>query len=297
MEEIKIFFNMKKFVFFLFALVLIFISTSGVIAPGPNFHLKIFTNLSMDPSVNNTLISQIINDNFDACLSGLEYPDVGIFEYYTNFKSYMQLHNYNVVDEMLKVARNDRDRAFAYCYKIHLATDGVSHNFFVPGAIKGTLLPNYIVHPIKELKIEGRYLDSRSNRMMENHKEFDWLVEKATGRDWSSEADKLNTIIGGGDFYNKAYTPDSVTFWGKFQNTFYWTLSKFISDKSEVNLWSLSLEESKSVLRGETPALDPSGEKALNSADQGTQLWLYLITFFIVIIIYILAWRFHLIRK
>jgi len=279
----------------MFSAVIILSSMNGIIAPGPNFHLNNTLDSLNDPSVNNTLISNLINDNLDACLVGLEYPDVGIFEYYTNFKDYVGTHNYNVPDEMLRIAKNDRERAFAYCYKIHLAQDSVSHNFFIPVTIKRTKLPNYIVHPIQELKIEGRYLDARSNHMMEKHAEFDYLVEAATGRDWSTEADKLNTIIGGGQFYSKAYNPDTGTNWGKIQNTFYSALTYFVPVTTEVNLYSLDKEEVKAVLRGETNDLDPSGELSLNSADQETQLLLYVGSFVIILIIFIVSFYFKII--
>jgi hypothetical protein len=262
-------------------------------APGPNFHVT-----SVVKAINesdNTLIKQLIEDNFDACLVGFEYPDVGIFEYYTNFKEYAGLHNYNVPDEMLRIAKNDRERAFAYCYKLHLAADSVSHNFFVPVAIKRTKIPNYLLHPVQELKIEGRYLDPRSNHMMEQHAEFDSLVEKATGRNWAAEAEKLNTIIGGGQFYSKAYNPDTGTSWGKVQNYIYMGLAYVVPVNDEIDLAKLCLEEEKAVLRGETNDFDPSGEKALNDADAETQLWLYVGSFAIFIVIFVLSWYFRII--
>jgi len=259
----------------------------------PNYHLwDLDKSLEEEPDA---LIAQTILDNYDACLCGLEYADVGIFEYYTNFKEYAGLHNYNVPTELLRLAKNDRDRAFAYCWKIHLATDGISHNYFVPAEIRRTKLPNYIIHPIKELKIEGNYLDPRSNHMMEIHEEFDDLVEKATGRDWSNEAEKLNKIIGGGQFYTEAYSPETSTFWGKFQNTFYKAINPFINDESTIDMEKLTIQDSKKILRGETPTIDPSGEKALKDADESTQLWLYGLTLLVIIILTYLGFRWNII--
>jgi hypothetical protein len=264
-------------------------------APGPNFHFVTVNEILHEAGTNSTLIAKLINDNFDACLVGFEYPDVGIFEYYTNFKDYAGTHNYNVPDEALRIAKNDRERVFAYCYKLHLAEDSVSHNFFVPVTIKKTKLPNYLVHPIQELKIEGRYLDPRANHMMEKHAEFDKLAEKATGRDWSKEAEKLNILIGGGQFYSKAYNPNTGTTWGKIQNQFYALLVKVVPITTEVDLAKLCKEEARAVLRGETNDLDPSGEFALQSADKETQLWLYVGSFIIIAIIFGLSFYFRII--
>ena len=274
-------------------LILALFSCHSIVAPGPNYHLwDLEESLLLEPDA---LITQIINENYDACLCGLTYADVGIFEYYTNFKLYAGLHNYNVPDEILKIARNDRDRAFAYCWKIHLATDAISHNYFVPAEIRKTKLPNVIIHPIKELKIESDYLNPISNHMMEIHEEFDDLVEQATGRDWSGEAEKLNQIIGGGQFYEEAYAPESSTSWGKFQNSFYKFIGNFVNDKSAIDMERLTIEESRKILRGETPNLDPSGEESLRQADRDTQMILYLITIFSTIIIFYLGFRWNVI--
>lgn len=284
---------MKNKFLFIIGMVFLVMLMTKVPAPGPNFHLyTLDKSLAEEPDA---LITRIILENYDACLCGMMYADVGIFEYYTNFKEYAGLHNYNVPDEILRLAKNDRDRAFAYCWKIHLATDAISHNYFVPAEIRKTKLPNDIIHPIKELKLEGDYLDSRSNHMMEIHQEFDDIVKQATGRDWSDEAGKLNTIIGGSAFYSEAYAPETSTFWGRFQNQFYKFISNFVNDKSVIDMEKLTLEETKKILRGETPSLDPSGEEALRRADKDTQLWLYGISLFIIIIIFYLSFRWNLI--
>lgn len=287
---------MKSKIFLLMlGTIILFSCYYPVIAPGPNLHLFTINQALADPSVNDTLIANIIETNYDACLAGIEYADVGIFYYYLDFKEYAGLHNYNVVDEMLRVARNDRDISFAYCYKLHLAGDAVSHNFYVPAVIKKTKLPNYIIHAPAELLLEGRYLDPRANRMMERHAEFDWLVEKATGKDWSTDADKLNTILGGGEFYSKAYKPDTTSWWGKAQNQVYKYAIYFVPANTEVDLKSLMIEEEKAVLRGETGSLSPSGEIALRNADASTALFLYLGTFIIIIIIFYLGFRWNII--
>lgn len=254
-----------------------------------NVHLNL-TQVAINQS-EETLIKGLIVENWDACLIGLEYVDVGIFYYYTNFKAYKGLHNYNVVEEMLRIAKNDRERTFAYCWKLHLAEDAVSHNYNVPAAIRSTKLPNYIIHPIQELKIEGLYLNPVANRMMEKHREFDSFVKQATGRDWSNDAERLNKIIGGGNFYSQAFAPDSTTWMGTAQKYMYKFVALFVSGKTSIDYYRLSVDEAMGVLRGETSQLDPSGEEALRDADSSTQLWLYIGTFAVIIIIFIVSWR------
>lgn len=261
---------------------------------GPNTHLNI-TDTAIATFDEPSIVLDIIQENWDACLVGLEYPDVGIFQYYTNHKDYSGLHKFNIVDEMLRIAESDRERAFAYCYKIHLAEDSISHNMYVPAGIRKSKLPDYIIHPIIELKIEGKYLDIRANKLMERHAEFDAFFARASGKDWSEEASKLNTIIGGGEFYSKAYNPVTETTWGKFQGYFYKFIYQFISEDVEVDYYNLAIKEVQSVLRGQTPVFDPAGDKALDSADANTQLWLYVGTALLVLVIFLISWRFKLI--
>lgn len=256
---------------------------------GPNTHLAIF-----DDSVNQseeTLIKTIIENNLDACHAGLVYSDVGIFYYYTNFKVYQGLHSYSTVDEMLRIAKNDRERAFTYCFKIHLATDGISHNYNVPAAIRKTHLPNYIIHPIQELKIEGYYLNPVANRLMENHKEFDDFVARATGKDWSADAERLNFVIGGGNFYTSGFTTDTGTWFGKTQAVFYRGLTAIVPASTSIDYYRLSVDETLAVLRGQTSNLDPSGEYALRAADQEIMFPLYIGTFVLFGLIFFISWK------
>ena len=274
-------------------LVMILLLAPSVLSWGPNTHLAILSKAIDDSPP--SLIKEIITENLDGCYPGLVYADVGIFYYYTNFKLYSGLHNYNVVSEMLRLSKDDRDRAFAYCYKSHLAADAISHNFFIPAAIRRTRIPNYIIHPIQELKIEGFYLNPVANKLMERHKEFDSLVTQASGKDWSVDAARLNTIIGGGEFYSKAYQPDSTTFMGMFQKWGYTFLAKFVGVEKSVPYFELSIEETKAVLRGETSSLDPSGESALKKADSDSQLMLYIISFLVIIAVFWVSWKFKII--
>jgi len=282
--------NRKKLILTLLMMSVFLVLTSfSVLSFGPNLHLNI-----LDFAINeseNTLIKKIVMENIDACYAGLVYADAGVFYYYTNFKLYKGLHNYNTVDEMLRLAKNDRDRAFAYCFKIHLASDAVSHNIFVPSYIRSTKIPNYIIHPIVELRVEGNYLDIRATRLLDKHKEFDELVTKAVGRDWSKEVDSLRVIIGGGQFYDKAFTPDSTTWIGRSQRAAHKLIAVFVSDKSVVDYRRLSIEESKAVLRGETGSLDPSGEEALAQADKESRLLTYFFSLLIIGAAYFISWK------
>ena len=291
---------MKNKLLILSAVTLFLVLTLGMVSAwGPNTHYYIVKQaLERSPD---TLTKQIIENNWNDCLAGIQYPDVGIFEYYTNFKDYQALHNYNAVEKMLTLAKDDGDRAFIYCFKMHLAADAVSHNYYVPGRITSTKLPNYLVHPITELKIEGYYLDPSGNnvgnRLMENHAEYDWIVTQATGRDWSEEATKLNTIMGGGQFYDNAYTPKSVQAFASLQNTFYKVLKIVVPEKTGKEYIEKAIKEDMRVLAGETPTLDPSGEKSLRQSDSETKIWLYIISFVVIAAIFLLSFKFGILGK
>lgn len=284
---------MKKY-YNIILLILALVCVPGVFAWGNQVHYNI-TMAALNESAP-SIIKTIIMNNMDGCLSGIEYPDVSIFYYYGSDgklgRDYVGTHNYNIVDKMLSIATNDKERAFAYCYKIHLAEDGVSHNYIVPQAIRDYKLPNYVLHPIQELKIEGHYLNPIGYRLMERHSEYDAFYAKASGRDWSKEAAQLNTIMGGGNFYAKAFTPDQGSFMGSAQKIVYTGLAFLVSDKSIIDYYKLSKSEAINVIQGGTSSLDPSGEAALAQADSESNLWTYIISFVVIITLFIVSWKF-----
>lgn len=257
-------------------------------AYGPHTHVDITFD---EVEVSDSLIASLIKENPDACRAGLLYADSGIFFYYDNFQLYKGLHDYNTADRLLQLARDDRQRTFAYCWKIHLAQDGTSHTFFVKAAIERWKIPNYVIHPITELKIEGNHIRLETSTSLEIHEEFDSLVKEATGRDWSEEAERLNKLIGGNEFYTEGFTPSGETTFGKVQRAFFNFISLFVSEEKSVPYVQLARDATNEVLEGGTPSLDPSGEAALREADSKVSIISYVIILAIIILGFFIAWR------
>jgi hypothetical protein len=268
-----------------------------VYAPGPYTHFDIISNALKDAP--DGYIKQTIMDNMDGCYAGLEYPDVGIFYYYSDYKEYTGLHSYNVVDNLLSLAGdNKKFQAFAYCYKIHLASDGISHNYYVPLAIRQYHIENWVIHPIQELKIEGQYTEEGKNivpKMMERHSEYDKLMQDATGKDWSKDADSLNGIMGGDNFYSEAYTPNTQTFMGTFQVYAYKFVGIFVQKATGQDMVKMAIDASIRTIGGGTEPLDPAGTQALKDADKSAYFLQYLFSAVIMIFLIWLLWRIRLI--
>lgn len=281
---------MKKLYLFLIFVLVSVIGIPSALAYGNQGHLNL-TDSAITEST--STLAGFLKEHRPACLSGIEYPDVGIFYYYTDFKAYAGLHNYGTVEQMLRIATTDDQRAFAYCYKLHLAQDAISHNYVIPAAIKKTGIPNYIIHPVKELKIEGYFLNPIGYKLMENHAKYDAFVQEATNKDWSVDAENLNRIMGGvaGNLYSEAFTFDKTSFIGKFEGIIYTGLKYFVSNEQSVPYQKLSILESKKVLEGQTPSLDPAGAKALEAADAESELWTYLITLIVTVIVFGVSWK------
>jgi len=283
----------KNYLFLILICMSIVVFSPSVSAWGNQVHY----NISME-ALNQMLVEQpdnliagIIRDNMDGCLNGIEYADVGIRYYYTDYKTYKYLHDYTVVAELLRIAKDDNDRAFAYCYKFHLAEDAVSHNYVVPKAIRDTKLNDYLIHPVIELKIEGNYLNNAAFRLMENHEKYDKLMQDATGTDWSADAAWLNTIFGGNKFYEEGFSHEGTTLISKVETVLYKFVALVSSGKTSVPYYKLSIEEAKRVMEGQTSNLDPSGEKAIKAAEEESNVWLYIISFIVfIMLLFILRW-------
>ncbi|MCD6139170.1 MAG: zinc dependent phospholipase C family protein [Deltaproteobacteria bacterium] len=154
-------------------------------------------------------------------MAGLYMPDITIFYYYTSGKTYKATHNWNFIDEALRYASNDAERCFVYGMAAHEVMDYVSHNYFVPGYIKSTMLPNAIIHPVVEGIVEANVIKQHPKLYERVTHDMDILfrenpgsnprllkiVEKALGEytpiDVEENARRLDAAIGG--FYEEAF--------------------------------------------------------------------------------------------
>lgn len=274
--------------------LVILISSINVLAFGANTHVDIdkdliWTKDSNDDYVEKGIIAQLIRNNWDACLVGIEYPDKYIFDYFSTFQLYAESHDYNTWDRALNdCARNDRDRAWAYCAKLHLAQDTISHNNYIPTKQRKTKLPNWAIHAPSEFALDGLHIQEETSRIMEKHAEFDSVYECASGRPDEGRAERLNQVLGGNSFYQEAYVTQGTTTFAKLQRGLYIVLSKtpLVDKDRSIDYVNLAISNSRQILAGTNPPQDPSGEKILGAGDKTSNFYLYPITIIGLLILF-----------
>lgn len=154
---------MKKIGLFL---LMIIITSSGVLAFGPNSHNRIFDIVQEELGENQILeMCYDRGDNERALRAGTVIPDISVIFYYTEGgKDYKLLHNWNFQQETLSRALTEDEKCFAYGIAFHLIMDSVSHNELVSDRISSTRVPNWLLHPLVEKKWDSG--------LSKNHKEL-----------------------------------------------------------------------------------------------------------------------------
>lgn len=72
-----------------------------------------------------------------------------------NFTEYeYHCHNWLVADQIFRSARNDHQRAFAYGYISHLASDVIAHNYFIPSMIITMYRKRVFSHTYWEMRFD-----------------------------------------------------------------------------------------------------------------------------------------------
>jgi hypothetical protein len=95
-------------------------------------------------------------------------------------------HNWSVGKKMLKSARSRSQKAFAYGYLSHLASDVVAHNFYVPNQLYTTSTTRKLGHLYWEYRsdahIEKRLWPVVKKVMMEANDHHDRLIQRVVQR-------------------------------------------------------------------------------------------------------------------
>jgi hypothetical protein len=253
---------------------------------GPFTHTKWSLDILNEAGMASNLNVQLILANEDAFLAGLMYPDVSVIYYYSSFKTYKGLHDWNTADRLWKAATTDRQRAFALGWAVHLSMDMVSHNYYVPDKISSTKLINPIIHPLYELATDTNYIDVKTPHAMEIHQEFDAWVKTVTNQDFSNEAELLNQAIGGGNFYSQSYTLPENSWLFKSYRLVSNIIKPLVKEASYHPYMVRTEDEIRNVLNDNYPTLDPSGEQAIKNSDGQAQLWQWVAGIAVIVLLY-----------
>lgn len=273
----------------LFVLILIMTVTT-VQSWGPNFHVDVADQVLKEDG-DDTLLKDLARANEDAFFCGLEYPDSAVIYYYSDFMQYKGLHDWNTADKLWDAAKNDRQRAFALGWATHCAMDMVSHNYYIPDKIRSTKIIDAIIHPLYELNTDTHYVNVKASHSMEVHGEFDAWVATVVGRDFSEEAELLNQAIGGGEFYDEAYSIPQQGWLFKTYRVLSNVVKPFVKESMYHPYMDRTKAEVRNIFHDNYPTMDPSGELAIKGADEEAQLWQWAIGILMIVGAYWLARR------
>lgn len=143
---------------------------------GPYTHDYINEQVLSDSRLSGSSIAQLINNNRQCYNSGFVATDISVIYYYTEGEKYEATHSWRFQKAMMTSASNDCERAFAYGIAAHLIQDSVAHNTFIPDKIRETMIPNAIIHPIEEAKIEAWIIKNEPAVFAQGQHDLDWLL-------------------------------------------------------------------------------------------------------------------------
>jgi len=190
--------NKFKLLSLVFCLALL-LNVSGVYAWGPTDHTDISNEALNDPQLSTSNIAQIIKSQKPCFQAGYMITDVTVIYYYTSGAKYEATHSWNFQRRMLETAEDSCEQAFAYGIAAHLVQDSVSHNIFIPEQIRATLVPNYVIHPIKEAISEAHIIATKPQSFEEMRRSLDILynqrpdlIDKVQDAVYASSGESLN---------------------------------------------------------------------------------------------------------
>lgn len=91
----------------------------------------------------------------DLCYAGNILTDFSVTEYYTKFIRYVIPHSTSFCISNLRNANTPEEEACAVGSCLQIAQDVMSHNEMVPHCIENIFLPNVLVHPFCEQKLDN----------------------------------------------------------------------------------------------------------------------------------------------
>ncbi len=134
------------------AILLIIIFPSTGFCWGPISHIDLATEVLNFSQLLAPQIMGLIKSYPYDFLYGNIGADIVIGKNFTEYEYHC--HNWLVANQVFKSAKNDHQRAFAYGYISHLASDVIAHNYFVPNMIITMYRKKMFLHSYWEIRFD-----------------------------------------------------------------------------------------------------------------------------------------------
>ncbi len=145
----------------LFTILFVFLFPSNAFCWGPITHIDFAVEvLNLSQYIAPRIAELIMTFPYDY-LYGNIGADIVIGKNFTEYEYHC--HNWLIGFQVLKSARNNHQKAFAYGYISHLAADVIAHNYFVPNKIITSYRKKLLPHPYWEIRFEKMIDESSAN--------------------------------------------------------------------------------------------------------------------------------------
>ena len=279
---------MRKILLLVSLAIMLVMAENSVMAFGPHTHYFI-TKQVLDAQ--DTPIARMCKDYQRQLYAGLMIPDITVLKYYENYpmgKKYRMTHNWGFERAIHEQAETMDEKCFAYGITTHLIQDQISHNFFVPRAIRKYWTPNWLIHTVVEGKEEGIIIESMGLELRYDtthsmdilfepgNEKYLEMVQKAIGPktylDVEEEAKKLSEVLG--SFYDPGgYAPARENWFFFVWGSVVPVLSK-VARVEDAQYWvDLSVDYTRDVynnweVRKRDPWLTPHGSYSIGKVDK-----------------------------
>jgi len=245
--------------------IMILILPGDALAWGAGVHLEIgshlLANLRTLPGPVSALLAAYPNDFLYGCIGA----DITVGKKFTHYLKHC--HSWRVGRQLLDASVSEGQRACAYGYLAHLATDTVAHSYFVPYKMVRTFNSGMLHHAYWELRVEA-HIDPQVWKLArqiakENFRENDILLRNVLSTTLFSF--RTNKRI-----FNSLLLLNRLRQWQRMLRTISsrsrWTLE----EGNREEYIALAREAAFSVLihLEESPwwSADPTGERAMHAA-------------------------------
>ncbi len=136
----------------LVAVVLVLLFPTTGLCWGPISHIDIATEVLNYAQLLAPQVMDLVRNFPYDYLYGNIGADIVIGKNFTEYEYHC--HNWLVADQVFRSARNEHQRAFAYGYLSHLASDVIAHNYFVPRMIITMYRKRVFSHTYWEMRFD-----------------------------------------------------------------------------------------------------------------------------------------------
>ncbi len=168
------------FVYALIATCVFILLPADAFAWGPGVHVEIAITALAKMSLAIPPIRKLMKEYPDDFIYGASAPDIIIGKKLAGYLHHC--HNWRMGWLILNEAVNDRQRAGAYGYLMHLAADVVAHNYYIPFKIVRSFDARTLSHTYWEMRFDLGVSEAAWRRLGQvakhEFKEFDDLLNK-----------------------------------------------------------------------------------------------------------------------